>query len=193
MRKKSFLLIAAVVLFCFSSCSTGRDVIPGVSRQELIVSDSHRTWYIGDEFDSSGFEVYLSDFSDGMIILDNSELTFSMKDGEVIDETHERIYITYKGLSVPYDIYASKKIVSVLDYLVMTRASVSETVLTEKQIEEGDYSFDSLAVNVIFSDGSIVKNPEDMNLEAEIAYLKEYKQKLVADCVIGQINVQCEQ
>lgn len=31
------------------------------------------------------------------------------------------------------------------------------------------------------------------NLEAEIAYLKEYKQKLVADCVIGQINVQCEQ
>ena len=31
------------------------------------------------------------------------------------------------------------------------------------------------------------------NLEAEIAYLKEYKQKLVADCVTGQINVQCEQ
>ena len=31
------------------------------------------------------------------------------------------------------------------------------------------------------------------NLEAEIAYLKEYKQKLIADCVTGQINVQCEQ
>ena len=31
------------------------------------------------------------------------------------------------------------------------------------------------------------------NLEVEIAYLKEYKQKLVADCVTGQINVQCEQ
>ena len=31
------------------------------------------------------------------------------------------------------------------------------------------------------------------NLETEIAYLKEYKQKLIADCVTGQINVQCEQ
>jgi type I restriction enzyme S subunit len=31
------------------------------------------------------------------------------------------------------------------------------------------------------------------DLEAEIDYLKEYKQKLVADCVTGQINVQCEQ
>lgn len=31
------------------------------------------------------------------------------------------------------------------------------------------------------------------DLEAEIAYLKEYKQKLIADCVTGQINVQCEQ
>lgn len=31
------------------------------------------------------------------------------------------------------------------------------------------------------------------DLEAEIGYLKEYKQKLVADCVTGQINVQCEQ
>lgn len=30
------------------------------------------------------------------------------------------------------------------------------------------------------------------DLEAEIAYLKEYKQKLIADCVTGQINVQCE-
>lgn len=30
------------------------------------------------------------------------------------------------------------------------------------------------------------------NLETEIAYLKEYKQKLIADCVTGQINVQCE-
>ena len=29
-------------------------------------------------------------------------------------------------------------------------------------------------------------------LEAEIAYLKEYKQKLIADCVTGQINVQSE-
>ena len=27
-------------------------------------------------------------------------------------------------------------------------------------------------------------------LEAEIEYLKEYKQKLIADCVTGQINVQ---
>lgn len=31
------------------------------------------------------------------------------------------------------------------------------------------------------------------DLETEIAYLKEYKQKLIADCVTGQINVQCEQ
>lgn len=31
------------------------------------------------------------------------------------------------------------------------------------------------------------------DFEAEIDYLKEYKQKLVADCVTGQINVQCEQ
>ena len=31
------------------------------------------------------------------------------------------------------------------------------------------------------------------DLEAEIDYLKEYKQKLVADCVTGQINVHCEQ
>ncbi len=31
------------------------------------------------------------------------------------------------------------------------------------------------------------------NLETEIAYLKEYKQKLIADCVTGQINVQSEQ
>ena len=31
------------------------------------------------------------------------------------------------------------------------------------------------------------------NLETEIAYLKEYKQKLIADCVTGQIDVQCEQ
>lgn len=30
-------------------------------------------------------------------------------------------------------------------------------------------------------------------LEAEIEYLKEYKQKLIADCVTGQINVQSEQ
>ncbi len=29
-------------------------------------------------------------------------------------------------------------------------------------------------------------------LEAEIEYLKEYKQKLIADCVTGQINVQSE-
>lgn len=29
-------------------------------------------------------------------------------------------------------------------------------------------------------------------LEAEIEYLKEYKQKLIADCVTGQINVQGE-
>lgn len=29
-------------------------------------------------------------------------------------------------------------------------------------------------------------------LEAEITYLKEYKQKLIADCVTGQINVQSE-
>ena len=27
-------------------------------------------------------------------------------------------------------------------------------------------------------------------LEAEIEYLKEYKQRLIADCVTGQINVQ---
>lgn len=31
------------------------------------------------------------------------------------------------------------------------------------------------------------------DLEAEIAYLKEYKQKLISDCVTGQINVQREQ
>ena len=31
------------------------------------------------------------------------------------------------------------------------------------------------------------------DLEAEIDYLKEYKQKLIADCVTGQINVQREQ
>ena len=30
------------------------------------------------------------------------------------------------------------------------------------------------------------------DLEAEIEYLKEYKQKLIADCVTGQINVQGE-
>ena len=30
-------------------------------------------------------------------------------------------------------------------------------------------------------------------LETEIEYLKEYKQKLIADCVTGQINVQSEQ
>ncbi len=27
-------------------------------------------------------------------------------------------------------------------------------------------------------------------LESEIAYLKEYKQRLIADCVTGQVNVQ---
>lgn len=31
------------------------------------------------------------------------------------------------------------------------------------------------------------------DLETEIEYLKEYKQKLIADCVTGQINVQSEQ
>lgn len=30
-------------------------------------------------------------------------------------------------------------------------------------------------------------------LEIEIEFLKEYKQKLISDCVTGQINVQCEQ
>ena len=29
-------------------------------------------------------------------------------------------------------------------------------------------------------------------LEGEIEFLKEYKQKLIADCVTGQINVQSE-
>ena len=29
-------------------------------------------------------------------------------------------------------------------------------------------------------------------LEAEIDYLKEYKQRLIADCVTGQVNVQNE-
>ena len=30
------------------------------------------------------------------------------------------------------------------------------------------------------------------DLQAEIDYLKEYKQRLIADCVTGQVNVQNE-
>lgn len=46
---------------------------------------------------------------------------------------------------------------------------------------------------VAYIEGKCAKvNSLMAELEAEIEYLKEYKQKLIADCVTGQINVQSE-
>lgn len=46
---------------------------------------------------------------------------------------------------------------------------------------------------VAYIEGKCAKvNSLVAELEAEIEYLKEYKQKLIADCVTGQINVQSE-
>ena len=59
-------------------------------------------------------------------------------------------------------------------------------VVSEEPIEE------QIAI-VSYIEGKVKKVNSLINeLESEIEFLREYKQKLIADCVTGQINVQSE-
>lgn len=62
----------------------------------------------------------------------------------------------------------------------------------KKQLIPVPSSKEQYAIVAYIEDKCAKVNSLMAELEAEIEYLKEYKQKLIADCVTGQINVQSE-
>ena len=165
---KAATLLLAVVAACAAlvSCSSSRQVVVKSSggMAKLIV-DCHRTWYIGDGFEGDDFIVYVRGGGEEERRLDTDELVFSIPDGTEL-EGHTRIYINYKGLSVPFDIYPVEKHIPVLDYLVMQRSKAVD--YTKEQILSGAFDSSSMRISAIFQDGSIIENPDGLVIEARL-------------------------